>query len=53
MELRFFTDGSKDKNKVAAAAVKKEFSARLPGEVTKFSAEAKATEIAFEYIKMS
>ena len=43
------------KNKVAAAAVinKDIFSARLPDEATIFSDEAKAIELAFDYIKMS
>ena len=50
-----YTDGSKDKNKVAAAAVMKKnlFSARHPDEATIFSAEAKAIEHAFEHIMMS
>ena len=45
-----YTDGSKDKNKVAVAAVinKDVFSARFPDEATIFSAEAKAIELAFE-----
>ena len=49
------TYGSKDKNKVAVAAVmnKNVFSARHPDEATIFSAEAKAIEIALEHIKMS
>ena len=49
------TDGSKDKNKVAAAAVmnKNVFSARLQDEATIFSAEAKEIELAFDHIKMS
>ena len=38
----------------AAAVINKDvFSARLPDEATIFSAEAKATELAFEYIKMT
>ena len=55
MELRFNTDGSRNKNKVAVAAVinKDVFSARLPDETTLFSAETKAMELAFQYIKMS
>ena len=53
--IKIYTDGSKEKNKVAAAAVinKDVFSARLPNEATIFSAEAKTIELAFEYIKMS
>ena len=49
--IEIYSDGSKDKNKVAAAA--EVFSARLPHEATLFSAEAKTIELAFEYIKMS
>ena len=37
----------------AAVINKKRISARLPVEVTIFSAEAKAIELAFDYIKMS
>ena len=38
----------------AAAVINKDvFSARLPDEATIFSAEAKAIELVFEYIKMS
>ena len=38
----------------AAAVINKDvFSARLADEATIFSAEAKAIELAFEYIKMS
>ena len=42
--IEIYTDGSKDKNKVAAAAVinKDVFSARFPDEATIFSDEAKA-----------
>ena len=49
------TDCSKDKNKLAASAVanKNVFSARLKDEATIFSADAKATELAFERTKMS
>ena len=41
--IEIYTNGLKDKNKVAAAAVinKDIFSARLPDEATIFSAEAK------------
>ena len=54
-EIAIYTDGSKDKNRVAAAAVIKNdiFSARLPNESTIFTAEAKAIQLAFEYIKTS
>ena len=50
-----YTDGSKDGNKVAAAAVVNNdiFSVRLPDEATIFTAEAKAIELAFEYIRIS
>ena len=50
-----YTDGSKDKNKVAAAAVSNhdEFSDRLPDEATIFTAEAKVIQLAFELIKIS
>ena len=53
--IEIYTDGSKDKNKVAAAAVinKDVFFARLRDEAIIFSAEAKAIKLAFEYIKMS
>ena len=52
--IEIYTDGPKDKNKMAAAAVinKDVFSARLQDEATIFSTEAKAIELAFEYIKM-
>ena len=45
--IELYTDCSKDKNKVAAAAVihKVVFSARLPDEANIFSAEAKAIEL--------
>ena len=44
--------GSKDKNKVAAVAVINHdvFSVRLPNEATIFTAEAKAIQLAFEYV---
>ena len=50
-----YTDGSKDQGKVAAAAVTKNeiFSARLPNEASIFTAEAKAIQLAFEYIRIS
>ena len=53
--IDIYTDGSKDQNKVAAAAVIEHdvFSARLPNEATIFTAEAKAIQLAFEYIKFS
>ena len=53
--IEIYTDGSKDKNKVATAAVmnKDIFSARLPDEAAIFSAKAKAIKLAFEFIKMS
>ena len=53
--IEIYTDGLRDKNKVAAATVtnKDVFSARLPDEATIFSADAKAIELAFEHIKMS
>ena len=38
---------------VAAVINKDVFSARLPDETNLFSAEAKAMELAFQYIKMS
>ena len=41
--IEIFTDGSKDKNKVAAAAVINK------DEATIFSAEAKEIQLAFEY----
>ena len=53
--IEIYSDGSKDKKNVAAAAViyQDVFLARLPDEATLFSAEAKAIELAFEHIKMS
>ena len=53
--IEIYTDGSKDKNKVAAAAVNNHdvFSVRLPDEATIFTAEAKAIQLAFELIKIS
>ena len=53
--IDIYTGGSKDQNKVAAAAVIEHdvFSARLPNEATIFTAEAKAIQLAFEYIKFS
>ena len=52
--IEIYTDGPKDKNKVAAAAVinKDVVSARLQDEDTIFSTEATAIELAFEYFKM-
>ena len=52
--IELYTDGLRDKNKVATATVtnKDVFSARLPDEATIFSADAKAIELAFEHIKM-
>jgi transposase len=54
-EIAIYTHGSKDKNRVAAAAVIKNdiFSARLPNEPTIFTVEAKAIQLAFAYIKTS
>ena len=54
-KIDIYTDGSKDQNRVAAAAVIKNeiFSARLPNEATIFTAEAKAIQLAFEFIKIS
>ena len=45
------TVGSKDENKVAAAAVINHdvFSARLPNEATIFTAEANAIQLALEH----
>ena len=53
-EIEIYTDGSKDNNKVAAAAIINHdvFSVRLPNEATIFTAEAKAIQLAFELIKM-
>ena len=53
--IEIYTDGSKDQGKVAAAAVTKNeiFSARLPNEASIFTAEAKAIQLAFEYIRIS
>ena len=53
--IEIYTDGSKDKNKVAAAAVinKDVFFSRRHEEANIFPAEAKAIKLAFEYIKMS
>ena len=53
--IEIYTDGSRNKKKVAVAAVinKDIFSARLPDETTLFSGEAKAIKLAFQYIKMS
>ena len=52
--VEIYTDGSKDKNKVAAAAVINHdvFSVRLLNEATIFTAEAKAIQLAFEHIKI-
>jgi hypothetical protein len=52
-EISIYTNGSKDQNRVAAAAVIKNdiFSACLPNESTMFTAEAKAIQLAFGYIK--
>ena len=54
-KIDIYTDGSKDQNRVAAAAVIKNeiFSARLPNETTIFTAEAKAIQLAFDFIKTS
>ena len=51
--IKIYTDDSKDKNKVTAAAVinKEVFSARLPDEATIFSAESMAIEPAFEHLR--
>ena len=54
--IEIYTDGSKDKNKVAAAAAVNNhdvFSVRLPDEAKIFTAEAKAIQLAFELIKIS
>ena len=52
--IEIYTDAVKDKEVVAAAVNKTYvFSARPPDEATIFSAEAKAIELAFEYIKIS
>ena len=52
-----YTDGSKDGNKVAVAAAavvnNDIFSVRLLDESTIFTAEARAIELAFEYIRIS
>ena len=49
----FFTDGSKDKEKVSAAFVVNDFSTgcRLPDNSSIFTAEAKAISLALNYIK--
>ena len=49
------TDCSNDGNKVATAAVVNNdiFSVWLPDKATIFTAEAKAIELAFEYIRIS
>jgi hypothetical protein len=46
-----YTDGSKDQGK--AVTKNENFSARLPNEVSIFTAEAKAIQLAFEYIRIS
>ena len=54
--VEIYTDGSKDKIKVAAAAAVSNhdvFSVRLPDEATILTAEAKAIQLAFELIKIS
>ena len=53
--IDIYTDGSKERDKVAAGAVVNNdiFSVRLPDEATIFTAEAKAVELAFEYIRIS
>jgi ribonuclease HI len=50
-----YTDGSKDQNNVASAAVCGNviFSARLPNNSSIFTAEAKALQLAFDFIKHS
>ena len=47
--IEIYTDGSKNKDKIAAAAVINHdvFSVRLPNEATIFTAEAKAIQLAF------
>ena len=51
--ILIYTYGSKDKYKVAAAAVINDdvFCVRLPDEATVFTAQAKAIQLAFELIK--
>jgi hypothetical protein len=48
-EIPIYTDGSKDKNRVAAAAVIKNdiFSARLPNESTIFSSPKLKAQVSF------
>jgi hypothetical protein len=50
-----YTDGSKDKIKVASAAIQgnANFSACLPNNSSIFTAEAKALQLAFDFIKYS
>jgi hypothetical protein len=50
-----YTDGSKDQNKVAFAAVSGNdiLSARLPNNSSIFTAEAKALQLAVDFIKYS
>jgi ribonuclease HI len=50
-----YTDGSKDQNNVASAAVYRNdiFSVRLPNNTSIFTAEAKALQLAFDFIKHS
>ena len=49
--IEIYTDGSRDKNKVATAVINHDlFCFRLPNEATIFTAEAKATQLAFEQI---
>ena len=53
--IEVYTNGPKDKNELAAAAViiKNVFFTRLPDEATIFLTEAKVIELAFEHIKIS